>query len=177
MVEIWKEYPNNKDYLVSSLGKVKSKIKIIYDSIGRKYTKKSTILKPIKDKNGYLYVNLYYNRVRKKEKIHRLVAYTFLPTIEGLNVVNHKDLNKENNLLENLEWSSPKLNVKHAIENKKFKCRGEENPNSKLTIKQVDELRKFYEKYSHRGVLSTLAKKYNVSITTICYIIKNKNWK
>lgn len=60
-------------------------------------------LKPIK-RNGYLEVGLYAEKKEKIFKIHRLVANAFLPNKKALPCVNHKDENKENNNVDNLEW-------------------------------------------------------------------------
>lgn len=81
------------------------------------YTKK--FLKFRKDKDGYLEVTLIYNDEGKRQpfKLHRLLALKYIPEIEGYTVVNHKDLNKHNNSLDNLEWSTVKLNTQHGYDN------------------------------------------------------------
>lgn len=69
--------------------------------------------------NGYMRVNLRRGDVRyekpKTRAVHRLVAEAFLPASPGKNYVNHIDGNKCNNTLSNLEWCTPKENIKHAI--------------------------------------------------------------
>jgi hypothetical protein len=61
--------------------------------------------------NGYLQVSIRHNsKINKKVPIHRLVAKTFLPNPDNKPNVNHKDCNKENNKLENLEWCTQKEN-------------------------------------------------------------------
>jgi hypothetical protein len=63
--------------------------------------------KPLKariNKNGYLQVNIYINDKRFTKEVHRLIAETFLPNYYGLATVDHKDINKLNNSLYNLEW-------------------------------------------------------------------------
>lgn len=68
-------------------------------------------LKPITDKDGYLMVHLTAkNGKRKHEFIHRLVALAFLDNSIGYPVVNHKDENKVNNCVDNLEWCSVSYN-------------------------------------------------------------------
>lgn len=83
---------------------------------GRVYSFKSNRwLKPYKTTNGYLSVRL--SNVPNKVKnllVHRLVGEMFLPKEIGKNYINHKDLDKTNNRLSNLEWCTPKENSQHA---------------------------------------------------------------
>lgn len=65
--------------------------------------------------NGYLSVSITVNKKRKRFAIHRLVAQYFLPLIPGKNFVNHKDANKENNDVNNLEWVTKQENMQHAV--------------------------------------------------------------
>jgi len=90
----------NNNYSVSNYGRVRN-------------NKTLSIIRHFKDKTGYLCIGLYTNKVRSKYKIHRLVAMCFIAKIEGLNSVNHKDGDKSNNCVENLEWISDEGNVSH----------------------------------------------------------------
>ena len=73
--------------------------------------------KMIKPRDGvYLTVSLSKNSKSKSCNIHRLVAEAFLPREPYQNEVNHRDGDKHNNTLENLEWVTQKENLKHAIE-------------------------------------------------------------
>ena len=65
--------------------------------------------------DGYLFVFLHKNNSQNIYRVHRLVAETFIPRIEGKNVVNHKDCNRGNNTVENLEWCTPLENTRHAM--------------------------------------------------------------
>lgn len=90
---------------------------------GRVYnTKTENILTPQKTPNGYLIVTLYYfptsifQRPNKQMLVHRLVALYFLALPKpGQTMVNHKDLDKTNNHVSNLEWVSAKENYQHAV--------------------------------------------------------------
>ena len=76
--------------------------------------KRKKFLKPGLTKNGYHQVGLYKNRERKFYLIHRLVAETYIPNPEGLPCVNHKDENKDNNCVSNLEWCDAKYNANYG---------------------------------------------------------------
>ena len=81
-------------------------------------------LQPIKVPNGYLHVTLHMEDGRIKQVgIHRLVAEHFIPNPYHYSQVNHKDGNKENNRVENLEWCSAKQNMQHALKNNLCKGR------------------------------------------------------
>jgi hypothetical protein len=70
-----------------------------------------------KKPTGYLHIKLFKNGVRKYYSIHRIVALNFIPNPENKPQVNHKDGNKSNNTVENLEWVTSKENIIHSIEN------------------------------------------------------------
>ena len=98
ITEVWKPIEGYEDkYLISNTGKVKS----LYRNI---------ILKPKTDKDGYKEVSLHKNGKSKTKKIHRLVAYAFIPNPNNLLQVNHKDEIKANNNVSNLEWCTIKYN-------------------------------------------------------------------
>ena len=108
-------------------------------------------------------------------KIHRLVAKAFLLNPEEKLYVNHKDGNKLNNLLSNLEWVTSSENSIHAHKN--GFCthpKGDMSKNSKLNQSIVEDIRR---EYSEEGVSQrSLASKYSVSKTTIQNILKFKRW-
>lgn len=89
-------------YKVSNLGRIMS--------LNYRNTGKAELLKPVTDKDGYLKVSLSKNRKEKTCKVHRLVAETFIPNPDNLSEVNHKDEDKKNNSIENLEWCTREYN-------------------------------------------------------------------
>ena len=78
-------------------------------------------LKPIVIKNGYLQVNLHKDKECSHYYIHRLVSEAYIPNSENLPEINHKDENKTNNCLQNLEWCDHKYNINYGTRNDKIK--------------------------------------------------------
>lgn len=112
--EIWKDILNYEGfYQVSNYGRVKSLNRVVEGRWGKAVISEK-ILKSRKSKKGYLYVALYLNGKCKNIKIHRLVAMTFIPNTLNLPQVNHKDENKENNKVDNLEWCDNKYNCNYG---------------------------------------------------------------
>ena len=102
-MEEWRDIEGYEGlYQISSLGRVKS-----FPNYKRKTTR---ILKHRKDNNGYVLVNLYKNKVMKTYLLHRLVAKAFLENPNNYPCINHKDENKENNNVNNLEWCTYQYN-------------------------------------------------------------------
>lgn len=100
-MEIWKDIIlNNKNYSVSNYWNFKS--------LNYKRTWKEKILKLYDNWKWYKYISIW-----KKYYIHRLVAIYFLDNIENKKEINHKDWNKSNNHIDNLEWTSKSENEKH----------------------------------------------------------------
>ena len=132
-------------------------------------------LKPRYDKDGYKIISITLNGKKTTKSIHRLVAETYLENPNNLSQVNHKDGNKDNNFVSNLEWITPKGNTHHAIENNLRDTRGINNTQAVLTEKQVREIRDKFEprQYTYK----MLCEEYKVSETQIYRIIYNKCWK
>ena len=116
MKEIWKPIRNHENfYLVSNLGRVKRLSTTFKRKDGKNYKRPEKILKPYKNKKGYLMVDLDNNC--KGQIIHRLVAEAFIPNPDNKPQVNHIDGNKENNALTNLREVSQSENMKNAYAN------------------------------------------------------------
>ena len=99
--KMWKQYYN---YMISDKGEVKN-------------LSSQTLLKGNKKKNGYIEYCLYIDGERKYKLIRRLVAELFIENPLNFDQVNHKDGNKENNHIKNLEWVNSSKNNAHAWEN------------------------------------------------------------
>lgn len=170
--EIWKWIKNYEGlYQISNYGRIKSfprEFEIDY--------KKITIRKPILNKRGYLRVTLYKNNIGEMFPIHRLVAQTFIPNFYNKPCVNHKDGNKLNNCVENLEWATIKENNAHALEIGHHQS-GVNAYNSKLTEENVKYIRQFYILGDKNFGVNALSKKFNISRACIQDVIKGKSYK
>jgi hypothetical protein len=152
-----------KGYKVNSLG-------IIYNKRFKKESKCSL------DKNGYKVINIYFNGLRKTERVNRIIAKTFIPNPNNKPFVNHINGIKTDNRVENLEWVTAKENTEHAIKNKLFNPVGSNNKRSKLNEIDVLNIRnetKNIKRYNRKK----LAQKYNVSESIIKRIVINQTWK
>lgn len=108
--EAWREV-NGYDgiYEISNKGRIRSNPRKVWN-----YTKPGRILKPYRKGNGYFQITLRGGtKYEKHAYIHRLVAEAFIPNPKNLPQVNHKDFDKANNCVENLEWVSAQENILH----------------------------------------------------------------
>ena len=112
MEEIWKDIDGYEGlYQVSNFGRIKSLERTVWDSARGYYrTVHERILKTIKDRNGYLVVNLNKDGRKKQHKVHRLVGQAFCENPMGYNEINHIDEDKANNRADNLEFCSRAYN-------------------------------------------------------------------
>lgn len=125
--EIWKPIKNYEGlYEVSNLGRIKSLSRIIRANTCGKRIIPERILSNSINGSGYCIVVLCKNGKHKSLSVHRIVAETFIENPKKFNEVNHKDENKQNNNVENLEWCNQKYNANYGTgvercRKKKFK--------------------------------------------------------
>jgi len=118
MSEIWKDLVDFEDYYqVSDKGFVRRKLAPTYYKDGRVAYFSQTVLKPGLDHKGYLKVFLSVKSKQYTRRVHRLVAKTFIENKLNLPQVNHKDCDKNNNNVDNLEWCTNLENMQHAFKN------------------------------------------------------------
>ena len=143
------------DYIITKDGKIINK-------------KRGNTLKPQLNGKGYLRVSIG----KKLQFVHRLVAEKYIPNPNNLPQVNHKDGNKLNNSVDNLEWVSNQENRNHALKNNLHLC-GEKCSWSKLTEQDVYYILDNYPKKT----IKDLALKFGVNRNTISDIIHHRSWK
>lgn len=112
--ELWRDIIGYEGcYQVSNLGRVKSVVRTVRSYPNERIVPER-ILQQQRLRSGYISVGLWKNHKFKRATVHRLVANAFLSNPENLPQVNHKDGNKGNNSLNNLEWCSRDENMRHA---------------------------------------------------------------
>lgn len=99
--EIWKTIEDYPNYEVSNLGRVRNR-------------KTLKLMTPCKNKIGYMLVMLSGGAKNKTPYVHRLVAKAFIENPDNLPQINHKDEDKTNNAVENLEWCSARFNIHYG---------------------------------------------------------------
>lgn len=180
MKEQWTKVRGYEDkYLVSTRGRVYSLPRVITRGVKK-------ILQPIRGRfmavirrkikgNVYAVVGLSDEQGIRYFYVHRLVAEAFIPNPDNLPEVNHKNLNKTDNWVSNLEWSTSSGNKKHAVENGVLfnpnPKRGEAVGSSKLTKRKVLTILRSDKSAAH------FAKKYSVTTALIYMIRRGEIWK
>jgi|LGVF01.2.fsa_nt_gb hypothetical protein len=118
MIEVWKDVKGYIGlYQVSNLGNVKSIDSLVNTKGNSKRLNRGRKLKPFTSNDGYYRICLSKNNNKKNHSLHRLVLQAFVPNPLNKRTGNHKDCNKLNNFVENLEWATYKENVNHAWNN------------------------------------------------------------
>jgi hypothetical protein len=148
-------------YEISNQGRIKS-------------ITRNVIIKPQLDRGGYLRVCLFKDGKKTTKKVHRLVSEVFIGDIEGM-TVNHKDFNKQNNRVSNLELITMEENYRHAYSMGRMKGHiGESSHRAKITEKQAKEvIRLLREKNTHKEIADNL----DISIYIVKTISCGKRWK
>lgn len=178
MIEEWKDLEDFPDCQVNNLGRVRSVDHIIH--IVQSYREvdfhsKGRILRQ-KDIRGYKNVGMSIGggKIQTKQ-VHRLVMTAFNPVPNmGSLQVNHKDFDKSNNSLDNLEWVTPSENTLHASCDGRLRVnnqQGSQNKSSKLDEATVLEIRSLLSDYTDKEI----AAKYGVCRQTINNIRRRKS--
>lgn len=171
---------HEKEYEVSNLGNIRSFPRVKIRSNGLPHTIRPKILKPATDKKGYQRIAISSNGKLITKKVHREVLKAHAPN-SNMNklTVNHKDGDKKNNCLENLEWMTFRENSLHSWgsglqENSKRKAAERAKERRKLTDDQVIECR---NKYRNGSTIRGLAKEFNIDHKTMSHIVKGITYR
>lgn len=147
MQEIWKDIKGYEGkYQVSNLGRVKS-----LNAYGHNLEK---IMNCPKHHSGYLITIFKVNNKNKTFNVHRLVAETFIPNPDKLPQVNHKDENKLNNCVDNLEWCTRQYNCNYGTRNDRI------SKNGSKTVNQYDLNGKFIKTWKS---ITEISKTLNIN--------------
>ncbi len=168
-MEEWRKVKGFENYECSSLGRLKT--------FNWKNKGLERIMKPAKDKSGYLRTVLVDSEGKHNTvKVHRIIAKTFIDNPEGKEEVNHKNGVKTDNSVVNLEWATRQENIQHCIDNGFQRVlKGEEVGNSILTANQVIEIRKKFKPRVYTRKM--LSEEYGVKECTIKDVILRRSWK
>lgn len=162
MYEEWKVIEGHDSlYEISDKGRVRN-------------TLTNKILKQHKNAYGYYCLGLRFEgRKQKSYLVHRLIAKVFIPNPENKPQINHKDCNKTNNSIDNLEWCTKNENNLHAFANGLIDRRGEKASGSKLTEKQVLEIRELCKTMEQKDI----APMFGINKSHVSNIFTRKSWK
>lgn len=178
--EEWRVIPwSNGLYYASNLGNIKRKEGLVVNQLlkdGKKSYRKigGKNLSQKTKSNGYKEVNLAVETgVGKMCYVHRAVFFSFNPDADNSLQINHKNLIKSDNRLENLELVTQSENMIHAYRNGAINRRLGIICTHKLTIEQVKEIRKMYEE---KKDLVRIKNKFNIGKSQIQRIVKRQSW-
>lgn len=133
-------------------------------------------MKPYITSKGYARVNLRYAHSRdyKSLLVHRLVARNFIPNPNNYLEINHKDCNRLNNNIDNLEWCDRFYNIKYAFTKGNASNKSIRNPNAKLNEDDVEAIKALLK--TGKFFQTDIAKLFRVSRSTIQMIALNRTW-
>lgn len=122
---------------------------------------------------GYLMAYFYKNKTPYKFLVHRLVAIAYIPNPKRLREVNHKDANRLNNNVENLEWCTSKENKRHAWKRGLYTHKGEQHWKTALHPQDIRKIRIMKK----NTLLSSITKIYKITPTAVSHICRRITWK
>jgi len=153
--EIWKDLPEYEGlYQVSNKGRIK---------------RDNHLIKPIIQKTGYLCISLCKNGISKTYRVHKLIAKVFIPNPNNYKSINHKNGNKQDNRIENLEWCTQAYNNWHA----RFIL---DKGHNKLSMEDANTIRKDVLNGKYKNI-KEISKKYKCNRVIIENILANVYYK
>jgi len=113
--EVWKDVLDYEGhYKVSNLGRIKSLERVVQTKRGKRLVHERILKPEVSKSTGYAYVNLHKDGKLKHSTVHRIVALSFIENPNDLPMVNHKDENRLNNSVDNLEWITNDDNLRYS---------------------------------------------------------------
>ena len=188
--EEWRDIPGMVGfYQASSLGRIRRVARTVRSSYGSTQNIKQRMVKTSpRGIGGYIAFTPSINGVAKTVNVHRCIALAFIKRSPGRPLVNHKNSNRSDNRVENLEWCSSKENCAHASINGRLPTgeshhskripwatpRGSRVHNALLTEEDVADMR---HRFRNGESVADISRGYRVSFNTAWYAIHRKTWK
>ncbi len=168
MEESWKEIDGLEEfYQISNLGRIKS--------LRKTNGVQNRIIKTHVDRDGYRVAGLTLNQKTINKRIARLIALAFIPNPSNLPLVNHKDGDKQNDSISNLEWCDFSYNTQHAYTNNLIdNVKGTRSHWAKLDELQARTILSLKDDHLSD---SQIAKYFKVDTETVRKIHIGENWK
>lgn len=172
--EVWRPVVGYEGfYEISTFGRVK-RVRTNFKHENRPHNESyERILRPETSKDGYLRVDLSANGIARHKQVHRLVAEAFIQNPNNFPMINHKDEDRKNNHVSNLEWCDAKYNNNYGTR----KQIGSLHHGAKLTEDDVVFIRNNYRPRSKMFGLGAFANRFGVSKRAIAHVIHNESWK
>lgn len=159
-MEIWKDIKGYEGlYVVSNTGKIKSIDRYITDKNGKIKFTHGRIIKVRSQNSGYNVLRLCKNGKKPAFTVHRIVAETFIPNPENKPYTNHKDGNKQNNRVSNLEWVTPSENMRHAVDTGLWKYPGKTKDGRRRLSESMTKRMKGVPKTEEHNLKNSIAQK------------------
>lgn len=180
--EEWREVPGwDGRYSVSNLGRVRTNYVDYNNHTGILVRKKvENIRVPTVHPKGYFYISLSAPKKRWFVGVHKLIALAFIANPNNYTIINHKNGQKTDNRIENLEWCSHKQNMHHAWRTglmKNARLTGVKHHRARLCDDDIRFIRKLITDFSDIAKKREIATLYHISIYTINDILKRRSWK
>lgn len=175
-MEIWKDVIGFESYYqISNFGNVRSKDRLV-KCRNNSFAKKIGKVKKAGITGGYKVVLLSKENTEKGIGVHRLVAIHFIDNPENKKEVNHKDGNKLNNHVDNLEWCTRSENGQHSYDNGlQISRKGSKHHFAKINENIVKEMFDLFNSGLNKKEISE--KITQISYSSICRILKGSTWK
>lgn len=163
---VWKQYPKYPFIEANQFGEIRTVDRYVTRKDGSKRLIKGHVLKQHPNKKGYLQVGVRVNGKKVTLRVHRIIASCFLPNPDNLPQVNHKDCDKTNNNVSNLEWCTNEYNI--AYKEKYGKSAAEVLGRSVLAVNLKNREVSFFKTQSEA------ARQLKVNVGNINHIVRKR---
>lgn len=169
MNEVWKDIEGYEGiYQVSNMGRVRSLDRTYLLKNGRPQSAKGRIMSQHETKDGYKTIKLRTSNSRKAFRVHRLVAMAFIENPDDLPIINHKDEDKANNCVDNLEWCNHQYNACYGSTPQRLSVTHKNHPNLSKPIEQYTMDGHFTKSYPSAAEAERQTGIYAVNIAMCC---------